>query len=110
MDELEEIRRKKIEEMRQRYNQQTMQQAQEEDQVQQQLSQIEAVVRQRLTKDALSRYSNIKAADPEKAVQLLLLLAQLLQSGRLRMIDDNMMKDILLKAAPKKREMKIKRI
>ena len=99
-----------MEELQQRYSQEAMQQAQEEAQVHQQLQQIEAAVKSRMSKEAFSRYSNIKAADPEKASQLLLLLAQFLQAGKLSMINDDVLRDILVRVAPKKREMKIKRV
>lgn len=105
MNELEEIRRRRMEEMQQRYSEQ----AQQEEQVQQQLQQIESIIKQRMTKEALQRYSNIKAADPDRAAQLLLLLAQFLQTGKLSIIDDETLKEILVKVNPKKREMKIKR-
>lgn len=110
MSELEEIRRRKMEELQQRYAQDAMEQAQQEAQIKQQVSQIESVVRQRMSKEALQRYSNIKAADPERATQLLLLLAQFLQSGKTSMITDDLLKQILIKVTPKKREMKIKRV
>ncbi|PIN86760.1 hypothetical protein COV19_03070 [Candidatus Woesearchaeota archaeon CG10_big_fil_rev_8_21_14_0_10_44_13] len=110
MSELEDIRRKKMEELQQRYLQDASEQAQQEAQMQQQISQVEAVVKQRLTKEALQRYSNIKAADPDKATQLLLLMAQFLQAGRASTITDDMLKQILMKTAPKKREMKIRRV
>lgn len=110
MDELEEIRKRKMLELRQQYSQQASQEAYDESQAQQQLRQIEAVVRQRMTKEALSRFSNIKAADPDKASQIMVLLAQLLQTGRLTMIDDNILKDILTRISGRKREMKIRRV
>jgi len=105
MNELEEIRKRKLEEMQNNYAREDIQ----SQEVQQQLQQIEAIVKQKLTKEALQRYSNIKAADPGKAAQLSLLLAQFLQSGRTEMIDDNIMKEILIRITPKKREIKITR-
>ena len=110
MSELEEIRKRKMEELQHKYMQDAANQAQQEAQVQDQIGQIEAVVRQRLTKEALQRYSNIKAADPDKATQLLLLLAQFLQSGKMGMITDDILKQILIRTSQKKREMKIKRV
>lgn len=110
MNEIEEIRKRKMEELQQRYSENVMQQANEDSQVQHQLHQIETAVKSRMSKDAFSRYSNIKAADPEKASQLLLLLAQFLQSGKLSMINDDVFRDILVRVTPKKREMKINRV
>ncbi len=105
MDELEEIRRRKLEEIQRR---QIQQQFQEEAQLRQQVDQLEQIVRQNLTKEALQRYGNLKTAHPEKAVQLLVILAQLIQNGAER-IDDGMMKRILVRLAPQKKEFKLNR-
>lgn len=105
MSELDEIRRRKLEELQNRYEQS----ASEEQQAQQEIAQLELAVKQRMSKEALQRFGNIKVADPEKAVQLLVILAQLLQSGRLTMIDDNNLRQILAQVTPKKKEFKITR-
>ena len=105
MDELEGIRRRKLEELRK----QQLSQMQEEQQLQQQVQQLEEIVKQVLTKEALERYGNLKAAYPDRAVQLLVILAQAIQSGQITIIDDDMLKEILKKLTPKKKEFKIKR-
>jgi len=105
MDELEEIRRKKLEDLKE----QQSSQVQEQQQMQQQISQLEGIVKQVLTKDALERYGNLKAAHPEKAVQLLVVLAQAIQSGQVTKVDDNTLKELLKKLTPEKKEFKIKR-
>jgi programmed cell death protein 5 len=105
MDELEDIRRRKLDEIQRR---QIQQQLQEEAQLQRQVEQLEQIVRQNLTKEALQRYGNLKTAHPEKAVQLLVILAQLIQNGAER-IDDEMMKKILVRLTPQKKEFKINR-
>jgi programmed cell death protein 5 len=105
MDELEEIRRRKLEELQRK---QIQQQFQEDAQLRQQVEQLEQAVRQSLTKEALQRYGNLKTAHPEKAVQLLVILAQLIQGGAER-IDDDMMKRILIRLAPQKKEFKLNR-
>jgi len=105
MDELEEIRRRKLEELQRK---QIQQQFQEDAQLRQQVEQLEQAVRQSLTKEALQRYGNLKTAHPEKAVQLLVILAQLIQGGAER-IDDEMMKKILIRLAPQKKEFKLNR-
>ena len=110
MSELDAIRKKKLEELQRLQQERFQQQAQEEMQVQQQIAQLEAIVRQALTKDALVRYGNIKAAHPEKAVQILVILAQAIQSGHIQKIDDNTFKEILRKITPKQRDIKIKRV
>ena len=103
MSSLEEIRKRKLQQMMAAQNENTQQQAQ----LQEQVAQLEAAVKQHMTKEAVLRYGSIKAAHPEKAVQSLVVLSQLLQSGRLEKIDDATFKKILEQMAPKKREIKI---
>ena len=102
MSELEEIRKQKLAALQQ-------QALQEQTQIQQQLNELENIVKPRLTKQALERFGNIKAAHPEKAVQLLVALAQLVQAGKLNIVDDNILKEILSKIMSEKREFKINR-
>ncbi|MCH7552116.1 hypothetical protein IIB49_01885 [Patescibacteria group bacterium] len=104
MDNLEDIRKKKLEEL------QSAQQAPEEEQLLEQLQKLEGVVKQSLTKEALERYGNLKIAYPEKTTQLLVILANVLQSGQLEKIDDNTLKDLLKKLSPEKKDIKIKRV
>ncbi len=110
MDELEEIKKRKLGELRKAQLEQIQQQTGEEEQLKQQIQQLEMIVRQALTKDALERYGNLKAAFPEKAVQLLVILTQAIQSGQVTKIDDNTLKEILKKLSPEKRDVKIKRV
>ena len=105
MDELEELRRKRLIELQ---NRQYI--GDEEFQLQQQLAQLEAMVKKKLTKKALERFGNIKAAHPEKATQLLVILGQLINSGRCDEIDDEQLKDILIKLQPEKSSFRIKRV
>lgn len=104
MDELEAIKKKKLEQLQKQY------QSQVEDQqnLQQQIQQLETLIKSMFTKEALQRYGNIKAADPEKAVQLLVIISQAMQGSPVRKIDDNQLKAILKRITPEKREMKIK--
>jgi len=103
MPSLEEIRKRKLQQMMAAQNENAQQQAQ----LQEQIAQLEMAVKQHMTKEAVLRYGSIKAAHPEKAVQSLVVLSQLLQSGRLEKIDDITFKKILEQMAPKKREIKI---
>ncbi|MCX6707957.1 MAG: hypothetical protein NT001_07565 [Candidatus Woesearchaeota archaeon] len=105
----EEIRRRKLEEIRQRYHQSMENQAQDEGDLHQQIQQIELIIKQKMTKEALQRYSNIKAADPERSVQVIALLAQLIQAGRMDRIGDSELKKLLMMITPRKRETKIVR-
>ena len=82
----------------------------EQMQLQQQVQQLEMLVKQKLTKKALERFGNVKAAHPEKAIQLLAVLGQAIQSGKLNEIDDDQLKEILMKITPEKKEFNIRRI
>jgi len=110
MDELEEIKKRKLEDLKKSQLEQFQQQSQEEEQMKQQIAQLEMVVKQALTKEALERYGNLKAAFPDRAVQLVVILAQALQSGQIKNIDDNTLKEILKKIGPEKKDIKIKRV
>ncbi|MBL7055326.1 hypothetical protein ISS07_00260 [Candidatus Woesearchaeota archaeon] len=105
MDELEAIRKKKLEALQ---NQQAEQS--QEHQAQEQLQQLEGMVKQVFTKKALERYGNIKTAFPERATQIIVLLSQAIQSGQLTQVDDNTLKEILKKITPKKKDIKITRV
>ena len=109
MDELEELRKRKLHELRKKQLEDMQQQAQEQQQLQQQIQQLEIMVKQALTKEALERYSNLKTAFPDRAVQLLVILAQAMQSGQITKIDDNTLKELLRRLTPEKKEFKIKR-
>ena len=110
MSDLEEIRKRKLEELKTQQLESFQQQAQEQEQLKQQIQQLEAIVKQALTKEALERYGNLKSAFPDRAVQLLVILAQAIQSGQLTKIDDKTLKEILKKLTPKKKDFKIKRV
>ena len=87
------------------------QKAQEESQVQQQIEHMEAILRQFLSKEALERYGNLKAAHKEKALQLLVVMVQAIQTGQIKsQVDDSTLKKILERLTPRKRNIKIKRI
>ena len=77
---------------------------------QQQVAQLENLVKGHLSNDAISRYGNLKSAHPEKAMQALVVLSQMIQSGQISdRIDDEMLKNILIRMQPEKREFKIRR-
>lgn len=111
MDELEKIKLQKIKELQQKQQEQLQNQAQEQIQLQQQIHQLEAVVKQFLTKEALQRYGNLKTAHPEKSIQLLVVLSQLIQQQKIKgKIEDNLLKSILQQIFPqKKKKFTIKR-
>ncbi len=109
MDELEELKKKRLEELKRQQESAVRGQLQEQAQLQQQIEQLELIVKQIFTKDALQRYGNLKAAHPEKAVQLLVILGQAIQQGQIQQIDDAQLKEILKKLTPEKREFRIKK-
>ena len=97
MDELDAIRQKKMSAL------------QEQAEMQQQVAQLESMVKTLFTKDALSRYGNIKAANPEKAVQLLAALGQMMQQGKTRTVTDEDLKRLLAMMTPKTKQIRITR-
>jgi DNA-binding TFAR19-related protein (PDSD5 family) len=97
MDELDLLRQKKQEEFLQRQQDALK----DELKVQQQIGQLESIVRQAFTKDAQERYANLKVGHPQKAVQALIVIAQLLQQARIRQVDDETLKSVLLSLTPK---------
>lgn len=92
--ELEELRQKKLAELRQQRMQEAMQ---EKFQMQQQIEQLYTGARMWMDAEALSRYGNIKAAHPEKALQVAVLIAQFVQSGKIhKLITDEQLKELLI--------------
>lgn len=104
--ELAALRQRRMAEIQQQ--QQT--QAAQEDQQQQFEQQKQSVLRQILTPEARDRLANIKLANPEAANAVEMQLIQIAQSGRLQgVITDAMLRDILQKIVPQKREITIQR-
>jgi len=111
MPTIDELRKKKLEELMQYQQEKLQQQGQEQAQIQQQVEQMEEIVKQFLSKEALSRYGNLKTAHQEKALQLLVVLFQAIQKGQVRgKIDDSLLKKLLGQLTPKKKEIRIKRV
>lgn len=101
MGELDALRKKKIEMMQQQYASAFESQAQEEQQLQQQITQLEFAMKQMMSSEALQRYGSVKMVHPEKALQALVVLAQLVQKNPGR-IDDQMLKNVLLQLSQRK--------
>jgi len=75
----------------------------------QQLQQLENAIRQRMTKEAFERYGNIKSANPQFAVQILLVLSQYIEKTKRERIDDQEFKQLLKQMAPDRKNISIKR-
>jgi len=101
---IEEIKKKKMEELQNQMESQLNEQVA----LHQQIEQLEHVVKLHLTKEAIERYGNIKSAHPEKAIQVLTIIGQALQTGQISgKIDDNAFKQLLQQLHKPKKEFKI---
>ena len=104
--ELDEIRRKKLEELQQQQDYQA-EAACQADVVE---AQRQNILRSILTPEARERLGTLKIAYPDIAAQVEDRLIMLAQSGRLnQQIDDATLKEILARLVPSKREITIKR-
>ncbi len=111
MPTLDDIRKKKLDELMRHQQGNLQQQAQEESQAQQQIEAMEAIVKKLFTKEALVRYGSLKSAHQENALRLLMILFQAIQKNQIRSkIDDSTLKKILEQLTPQKRDIIIKRV
>jgi programmed cell death protein 5 len=106
-DELEELRRKKLLALQQKYSEE-----QRQAQMDQQLElQKQALLRKILSSEARQRLTNLKMVRPEFTEQLELQLIQLAQQGKLPIpLSDAQLKQILAQLQSQKRETKIRRV
>jgi len=93
--ELERIRQEKLRAL----HAQNSGEEDSETQLAQEIDALEAMVRPRLSKEAMQRYANIKIAHPELSLQVLIILARAIESGQAGngIIDDEAMKSLLQK-------------
>ncbi len=104
--ELEELRRRKMAELQRQGEQQAVM----EQQAQAIEAQRQAILRQLLTPEARDRLANVRLAYPEVARTVEDQLIRLAQMGQISsQIDDQVLKQILRKVSPKKREINIER-
>ena len=106
-DELEEIRRRRLSDLRR----QLSEEQQKGDQEKEFETQKEAALKQVLTYEARQRLSRIKLIKPEFVEQIELQLIQIAQSGKVRLpIDDEQLKRILLQLQTTKKEITFRRV
>ena len=105
-DELDALRRRKLQELEYRAQQESVAQEQSK----QMDAQKQALMRQLLTPEARERLANIRLTRPDIVDSVESQLITLVQSGRInQQIDDYTLRQILRKIMPKKREIKIER-
>jgi programmed cell death protein 5 len=110
-EELEEIRRRKMEQMLQARTQEQERAMEEEERGREIEETKKNILRQILTSEARERLNSIKMAKPEFATLIENQLIGLAQSGRIKsVINDAQFKELLRQIMPKKREITIKRI
>jgi programmed cell death protein 5 len=108
-EELENLKKKKLQEMQDQAALQDQMEDQEKQQ-QQLEDQKKSILRAILSNEARERLGRIKVARPEMAESIENQLIMLAQSGRLKnKINDEELRMLLSKILPKKRDIKIKR-
>ncbi|MBI5459604.1 DNA-binding protein [Methanobacterium sp.] len=109
MSDIEEIRRRRMQELQQQAAQQQAPDAQSQEQMRREMeAQKKQAMMQILTPEARSRLANLRLTKPEFVDQIELQLIQLAQMGRVSSkITDEQLKELLRKLAGQKREINI---
>ncbi|MFC7046989.1 DNA-binding protein [Halobacteriaceae archaeon GCM10025711] len=110
-DRIEELRREKLEELKEQQGGSSEAQEQAQEQAQQQAeAQKQALLRQYLTDGARQRLNSVRMSKPQFADQVEQQVLALAQSGRLQeQIDDQQMKQLLQELKPDSRSFNIER-
>lgn len=101
--DLDQLRAQKLAELQKRQQEAALQ----EHQIEQQVAQLENAVKGVLSPEARARLANIKLVSPDKAVQVMVVIAQLVQAGRMSYLDDAALKELLVKLQPEQKKTKI---
>jgi programmed cell death protein 5 len=113
MTDIDEIRRKRMQQIQQQAAQQQSPQAdqQQQEQMRRELeTQKRQAMMQLLTPEARARLANIRLTKPEFVDQIEIQLIQLAQAGRVQSkITDDQLKELLRKLIGQKRDIKISR-
>jgi len=114
MSDIDELRRRRMEELQQQAAQQAAQQsadAQSQEQMRRELeAQKKQILMQILTPEARSRLANLRLTKPEFVDQIEIQIIQLAQSGRLKSkITDEQLKQLLRQLTGQKRDINITR-
>jgi programmed cell death protein 5 len=108
-DDIEEIRRKKMEQLKEQQGGQEAQEAQQARQEQAD-AQKQALLRQHLTDGARKRLNTVKMSKPDFGEQVERQVIALAQSGRVQgQIDEDQMKDLLRELKPDSQSFDIRR-
>ena len=106
-EELEALRKRRMLELQQGVSQE-QEQAQAEKQIE---AQKQALLRRILTPEARQRLANLKMVKPEFSSQIELQLIQIAQQGRVTLpIDDDQLKQILMRLQGTRRDIRIRRV
>lgn len=106
-EELEALRKRRMLELQQGLSQE-QEQTQAEKQIQ---AQKQALLRRILTPEARQRLANLKMVRPEFSSQIELQLIQIAQQGRVTLpIDDDQLKQILMRLQGTRRDIRIRRV
>ena len=88
-----------------------MNEQEEKQKIEQQVAVLDDLAKQWMSKEAVMRYGALKAAYPERALQVAALIGQLVQQGQLKQkISDAELKSLLMHLQGQKKETKIKRV
>lgn len=110
MSDLDELRRKRMEELQKQAAASENQQIHQQQMQQEMEMQKKQIMMQILTPEARSRLANIRLTKPEFVDQIELQLIQLAQSGRVQnKITDEQLKELLKRLSGQKRDINITR-